>query len=72
MLLFTWCVSTFIWFPNHIYFLWLDETTEEKAEEVYNGFEYLVNKEHMGEKFKVLALISNNPKSNKSQAQDRV
>lgn len=39
----------------------MEGTSEEKAEEIYNAFEYLVDRAHMGEKFKVLALISNSP-----------
>jgi SAM-dependent MidA family methyltransferase len=37
----------------------LSSTSEEQAVELYNAFEFLVGKEGMGEKFKVISIISN-------------
>lgn len=37
----------------------LSSTSEEQAVELYNSFEFLVGKEGMGEKFKVISIISN-------------
>ena len=36
----------------------LSTTTNEKAEDLYNRFEFLVDKNAMGEKFKVFSVVS--------------
>ena len=51
--------------------MFVDETTEDKAENIYNAFEYLVDRNHMGEKFKTLALISKSPCQHNGQDSDR-
>ncbi len=39
----------------------MSTTTNEKAEELYDRFEFLVDKNAMGEKFKVFTVVSREP-----------
>jgi hypothetical protein len=48
----------------------LSTTSNEKASALYDQFEFLVGKEAMGRKFKVLAIASNNIISEKDKIRE--